>query len=83
MIYNNLIWKVWLSKSYIGKNELDSAGIILNEVIKEDSLFGDAYRVRGLMFLKQNKNERACIEFQKALDLGDILAKEEIEINCR
>ena len=61
----------------------DEAAKILNELIKENPDYGEAYRLLGLCCVQQNKKEEACANFNKAKELGDPNADSLIEKYCR
>ncbi len=64
IVYNNL------GQAYRELNKLDSAFYFFNKAIDIDSHFSQAYFERGKVFLKNNENDKACIDWRKSVSLG-------------
>ena len=56
---------------------------ILNNILKTDPKYGEAYRLLGLCQIQLKKTDEACGNFQKAKELGDPNADELITKYCK
>ena len=57
-------------------NQLDEAVIAARKAIALDDTFSDAYRILGICLRAQKKDNEARAALQKAVELGDDMAKE-------
>lgn len=64
----------------VGRNE--EAVIQLNEVIKLDPKYAEAYRLLGICQIQLKKKSEACANFTKAKELGDSHVEELILKHC-
>lgn len=55
----------------------------LDEALKMDPKYGEAYRLLGICQIQLKKNEEACASFAKAKELGDPNADELIKKHCK
>lgn len=65
----------------VGRNEESIQ--ILNNIIKEDPKYAEAYRLLGLCQVQLKKMDEACASFKKAKELGDSNAEELIKKYCK
>ena len=65
----------------VGRNE-DAINAI-NQVIKIDPNYSEAYRLLGICQVQLKKMSEACASFQKAKELGDPNVDELIEKHCK
>lgn len=56
---------------------------ILNNILKADPKYGEAYRLLGLCQIQLKKTDEACGNFKKAKELGDSNADELIKKYCK
>lgn len=56
---------------------------ILNNILKTDPKYGEAYRLLGLCQIQQKKTDEACGNFKKAKELGDPNVDELIKKYCK
>ncbi len=56
---------------------------ILNNILKTDPKYGEAYRLLGLCQIQLKKTDEACGNFQKAKELGDPNVDELIKKYCK
>lgn len=56
---------------------------ILNNILKTDSKYAEAYRLLGLCQVQLKKIDEACGNFKKAKELGDTNAEELIKKYCK
>ncbi|WP_291591677.1 serine protease [Bacteroides sp.] len=56
---------------------------ILNNILKTDPKYGEAYRLLGLCQIQQKKTNEACENFKKAKELGDPNVDELIKKYCK
>ena len=56
---------------------------ILNNILKADPKYGEAYRLLGLCQIQLKKTDEACGNFKKAKELGDPNADELIKKYCK
>ena len=56
---------------------------ILNNILKTDPKYGEAYRLLGLCQIQLKKTDEACGNFKKAKELGDPNADELITKYCK
>lgn len=65
----------------VGRNE--EALKVLQDALKVDSKYAEAYRLMGIAQLQMKKNQEACQNFAKAKELGDPNVDELIEKHCK
>lgn len=65
----------------VGRNE--EALKVLQDALKVDSKYAEAYRLMGIAQLQMKKNQEACRNFAKAKELGDPNVDELIEKHCK
>jgi len=53
-----------------------------NEAIKLSPKVSDAYYYRGLCYVSINSKDLACKDFQSALSLGNVYAKQQMDLYC-
>ncbi|WP_047546360.1 tetratricopeptide repeat protein [Psychroserpens sp. Hel_I_66] len=58
-----------LSEAYARTNELEIAVELLDKAIIVDSSYSEFYNNRGLLFYKLKKDEKAIIDYEKAIEL--------------
>jgi Flp pilus assembly protein TadD len=80
---DNVIFWVEKGSVHIRFNQFDEAVKALNKAISLDPNSGAAYRMLGYCQAKQNKNNEACANFQKAKELGDEVVDQLIEKYCK
>ena len=56
---------------------------ILNEILKDEPKYGEAYRLLGLCQIQLKKTDEACGNFNKAKELGDPNVDELIKKYCK
>ena len=56
---------------------------ILNEILKDEPKYGEAYRLLGLCQIQLKKTDEACGNFKKAKELGDPNVDELIKKYCK
>ena len=61
----------------------EEAILILNNILKTDPKYGEAYRLLGLCQIQLKKTDEACGNFKKAKELGDPNADELITKYCK
>ena len=57
--------------------------LTLNNILKTDPKYGEAYRLLGLCQIQLKKTDEACGNFKKAKELGDPNADELITKYCK
>ncbi|MCP3895280.1 MAG: tetratricopeptide repeat protein [Bacteroides sp.] len=65
----------------VGRNE--GAVNVLNEALKIDPKYAEAYRLLGICQIQLKKNTEACASFAKAKELGDTNVDELIQKHCK
>ncbi|MEG0039013.1 MAG: tetratricopeptide repeat protein [Bacteroides sp.] len=65
----------------VGRNE--EAVNVLNEALKIDPKYAEAYRLLGICQIQLKKNTEACASFAKAKELGDTNVDELIQKHCK
>lgn len=60
----------YASQLYYQKGDYLKALSTIDNALKADTKFGDAYTVRGLIHLKLSKSKKACDDFTKAKEYG-------------
>lgn len=65
----------------VGRNE--EALNVLNEALKIDPKYAEAYRLMGICQIQLKKNAEACASFAKAKELGDTNVDELIKKHCK
>ena len=65
----------------VGRTE--EAVTILNKVVKMDPNYSETYRLLGICQIQLKNNKEACLNFQKAKELGDSNVDELIEKHCK
>lgn len=65
----------------VGRSE--EAVRILNEILKKEPEYGEAYRLLGLCQIQLKKTDEACGNFKKAKELGDPNVDELIKKYCK
>ncbi|MEG1007118.1 tetratricopeptide repeat protein [Bacteroides sp.] len=65
----------------VGRNE--EAVNVLNEALKIDPKYAEAYRLLGICQIQLKKNTEACASFAKAKGLGDTNVDELIQKHCK
>jgi Flp pilus assembly protein TadD len=76
VVYNNK------AHAFRELNQLDSAFKYFNKAIKMKPDFKEAYYERGIAFYKLNNTEKACNDWNKALQLGYADAKDLLDKYC-
>lgn len=56
---------------------------VLNNILKVDPKYAEAYRLLGLCQVQQKKTDEACANFKKAKELGDSNAEALIQKYCK
>jgi hypothetical protein len=56
---------------------------VLNEALKVDPKYAEAYRLLGICQIQLKKNTEACASFAKAKELGDTNVDELIQKHCK
>ena len=56
---------------------------ILNNILKEDPKYAEAYRLLGLCQIQLKKTDEACGNFNKAKELGDPNTDDLIKKYCK
>lgn len=64
-----------LAGTHVRFNQLDEAEYAARKAIAIDDTFGDAHRILGIILREQKKETEARAELQRAIDLGDEVAK--------
>ena len=65
----------------VGRSE--EAVQILNNILKEDPKYAEAYRLLGLCQIQLKKTDEACGNFNKAKELGDPNTDDLIKKYCK
>ncbi len=68
-----------LAGTHIRFNQLDEAEYAARKAIALDDTFADAHRILAIALREQKKETEARAEFQRAIDLGDEIAKSIID----
>lgn len=78
----NAIYHAEKASIFLRMQDLPNAQTHAEYAIQIDPEFASAYRILGLSLVRQDKKEKACEHFQKALELGDRLAERLITEHC-
>lgn len=65
----------------VGRNEESLK--VLQDLLKQDPSYAEAYRLLGLTQLQMKQNKKACASFAKAQELGDPYAEAMLEKHCK
>ena len=77
-----LLYRAELAVVNIRVGRSEEAVKILQEALKIDPSYSEAYRLMGLAYVYLKKNEDACAAFAKAKELGNENVDDLIEKNC-
>ena len=77
-----LLYRAELAVVNIRVGRSKEAVEVLQEALKIDPSYSEAYRLMGLAYVYQKKADEACAAFAKAKELGNENVDELIEKNC-
>jgi hypothetical protein len=76
------IYHAEMASVYLRLTDLPNASKCAEKAIEKDPDFASAYRILGVSLVRQEKKAEACINFNKAKELGDPVAEKLIKDNC-
>jgi len=78
----NAVYLAEKASIYLRLTDIPKAKESIEKAIELDPDFASSYRILGVCYLRQEKKAEACIQFNKAKELGDQIVERLIKDNC-